>query len=345
MVVPPHTRRLSAGSLGPLTTILGSGGQGTVYAVPGTPPCAYKEYDAATAKIVDITALEAMARLLEEVSTADADALRARAAWPTALVERGGRTSGFIMAQVPPAFSVRMRFPRGYRQKLGQVQLLLNDARYLTDRELFVDDRIRLELLRDTAQTMEIFHRLGVVVGDLSPNNLCFSLSRRPRSFFIDCDAMPVRGRMVLPQLETDDWQVPTPGEQLGTRATDSYKFALLSIRLFAGDQTSRDPAVLLRVGPGIHDIVVRGLEGDARLRPSFLEWRTALDTALTGRHTTASRDSGPLPTAPIRPGPRLPRQPRQAMPGRRCGRGSSARPAATCAGDYFGPAPGPRCG
>jgi hypothetical protein len=36
-------------------------------------------------------------------------------------------------------------------------------------------------------------HRLGVVVGDLSPKNLLFSLKPAPSCFLIDCDAMLVR--------------------------------------------------------------------------------------------------------------------------------------------------------
>ncbi|WP_143163042.1 aminoglycoside phosphotransferase family protein [Couchioplanes caeruleus] len=278
--------------------------------MPGSPPCAYKEYDATTSAIVDTGTLEDMARFLGDIPPGDANEIRARAAWPTAVVERHGRVSGFLMARVPPAFLVRMRFPSGYHEKLGQVQLLLNDARYLAARDLAVDDRFRLSLLRDTARTLEIFHRLGVVVGDLSPNNLCFSLGPRPRGFFIDCDGMRIHDRTVLPQLETQDWQTPGSGEPLGTTATDSYKFALLCIRLFAGDQSSRDPGVLLRAGTEIHGLAVRGLATDAGGRPSSAEWRTAFDAAVSGRTSVrAGRPHRPTVTAPrttVRP-PRTP--------------------------------------
>ena len=74
---------------------------------------------------------------------------------------------------------------------------------------------------------MADLHELDVVVGDLSPNNLLFSTTSRPRCYFIDCDAMRVGGRSILPQIETQDWQAPSAGEPIGT----TYS-RLLQVRL-----------------------------------------------------------------------------------------------------------------
>jgi hypothetical protein len=148
-----------------------------------------------------------------------------------------------------------------------------------------------LELLHDTARALELFHRLGVVVGDLSPNNLLFTRDRRPRCFFLDCDGMRLRGASVLRAAETVDWQAP-PGEgSAATPATDSYKFGLLCIRLFAGDQSTRDPAALDRAGGRLRALAERALAADPRRRPGMGQWSFALAAA-------AARERIRLPVA-----------------------------------------------
>jgi hypothetical protein len=269
---------VAAVSLGPLD-LLGNGGQGKVHAVRNRPGTAYKEYTPEALAELDDSVLAAMVRFPAELPSAFAARLAERAAWPNAVVESGGRTSGFLMPQVPRPFHVPMRLPSGVKDTLGKVQLLLNDEQYLVRCGLAVDDRFRIELLRDVAWTLELFHRLGVVVGDLSPNNLCFSLGRGPRCYFLDCDAMRLRGATALPQVETGDWEVPA-AEPRGTAGTDRYKFALLCIRLFAGDQSSRDPSELRRAGRSLPALATRGLSADARQRPSPADWLVALNAA-----------------------------------------------------------------
>jgi hypothetical protein len=53
-----------------------------------------------------------------------------------------------------------------------------------------------------------------------------------------------------------------------------------LCIRLFAGDQSARDPDVLDRAGPAVRGLAVRALSRDPRRRPVMAEWRAALSTA-----------------------------------------------------------------
>ncbi|MGK5683270.1 hypothetical protein [Actinoplanes sp. URMC 104] len=269
---------VTADDLGELT-LLGSGGQGAVYAVAGR-PVAYKEFAAPLRDSVDVAALLALVRLREELPAATTRLLDERAAWPTAVVERDGVVTGFLMPRAPEAFHTPITLPSGRSRLLAQVQLLLNDERYLAARGLAVDDRFRLELLHDVAATLDGFHRLGIVAGDLSPVNLLFTRERRPRCFFLDCDAMRLRGASVLGQAETADWQAPAGDEQVATPATDSYKFALLCVRLFAGHQSSRDPAAVERAGPVLRRLVQRGLSPDPRVRPTMGQWEAALAAA-----------------------------------------------------------------
>jgi hypothetical protein len=280
MSEPEEAERVDARSLR-LSGALGSGGQGTVYGVADRlvddrVPAVYKEF----AAVADAGALLRVVRFRRDLSPADAQRLDDIAAWPAAVVQRDGRIAGFLMRRAPDPFLIGLGMPSGPTQHLAQVQLLLNDVAYRTARGLVIDDRFRLELLHDTASAIEFLHAHHVVVGDLSPANLLFSRSRRPRCFFLDCDAMRVRGISVLRQAETIDWQTPSCGEPVATPATDSYKFGLLCIRLFAGDQSTRDPQVLDRAGPAVKVLAARALSRDPRRRPAMAEWREALSAA-----------------------------------------------------------------
>ncbi|MFG1901456.1 hypothetical protein [Micromonospora carbonacea] len=273
-------------------------------------PAAYKEYSADALKAVDRAALETMVRFPRDLPADQRRELLERVAWPTAVVERGGALSGFLMRQVPAEFMTPLRLPTRYVDKLAQVQLLLNNDAYRAGRELLVDDVFQLEFLRDTAATLDAFHRLDLFVGDLSPNNLLFSRTTRPRCFFIDCDTMRLRGTSVLPQVETVDWEVPSAsGEQLATRASDSYKFALLCARLFAGDQTARDAGALSRAGADVRRLAEQGLATDPGARPTLAEWLGPLDRALDAARTSAplTRSPGSPPAgSPVTGGPAL---------------------------------------
>ncbi|MEU4422036.1 hypothetical protein AB0F81_15535 [Actinoplanes sp. NPDC024001] len=287
-------------ALGPLGEEIGSGGQGRVFAVPMRPPFVFKEYRADLLGEVDVGVLASLVGLLHSLDGEQRAHLQRHAAWPVHLVSRNGVICGFLMERLPPDFLVRVRLLSGYRDLPGQVQLLLNDDQYLAARELPVDDRFRLELLTDVAATMAVLHRLDVAVGDLSPNNLYFSWNPPLRCHFIDCDAMRVRGGTVLPPVETDDWQVPRPDEQPATKQSDSYKFGLLCVRLFAGDQSTTDPAPVRRAGPAVYALARRSLSASPRRRPSLRDWERALRKALV--------TPAPAPTpvqvvqAPVRP-------------------------------------------
>jgi hypothetical protein len=281
---------------------IGSGGQGKVYQLPRSPHLVYKAYERDTVlPQVDRGALETMVAFPATLSATDRTALLARAAWPVEVVDESGALRGFTMPQVPARFHTRIRLSSSYGDRLGQTQLLLNDGQFLRDRDITVDDRFRLELLVDVAESLELFHRLGVTVGDFSPNNLLFARSGRPRCYFIDCDAMQVNGRSVLPQIETNDWQVPVGGEALATPQSDSYKFALLVVRLFAGEQSSHDSSPVRRAGGEVHDLVVRALSGSPAQRPDMAEWRRGL-TAARPRQEQPKPEPRPKPKPKLQP-------------------------------------------
>ncbi|WP_167604436.1 hypothetical protein [Micromonospora auratinigra] len=249
---------------------------------------------------VDRPVLERLVALPGRLAEADAYLLHERTAWPVAVVERDGRLAGFLMRQVPPTFETPLRLTTRYVQKLAQVQLLLNNETYLAARDLAIDDLFRLGFLLDTARAMADFHRIGLAVGDLSPNNLLFSRGAAPRCFFLDCDAVRLDGASALPQIETTDWEVAGGGgEELATPASDAYKFTLLCVRLLAGNQSTRDPAAAQRAGADIRELVDRGLDPVPTSRPGLTEWTGPLERAIEAARTRPRIRPATLPPAP----------------------------------------------
>lgn len=274
--------RVALASLDPLGDELGSGGQGTVYALPQSrsPSLVYKAYSEDVLADLDADVLADMIELPSGLPGQDRCKLLATAAWPRDIVTDGDRVCGFTMALVPRQFHTKLKLLKGHQVCLAQTQLLLNPPDYLDRVELRIDDQFRLELLADIAGTLRLFHRLGLAVGDLSPKNLLYSGTGKPCCHFIDCDAMQLNGRTVLPQMETIDWKVPAGNGALGSKDSDAYKFALLCVRLFAGDQSTTDPEALRRLGPGIHSLAVRALSGEAGNRPGLGKWEKQLQAA-----------------------------------------------------------------
>jgi hypothetical protein len=275
--------------------------------INGRWPVAYKEYNDDVRDAADMGALKAMVALIPALPGPTAEWLATIAAWPAAMVERGGRVSGFLMRAVPdeyyfdyPGFGGRVT------RKLATAEFLLNDDSYASSIGLHVDERERLQLLADLAAKVSRLHALGIAVGDLSPKNLLFAAGTAgssPSCFLIDCDAMRINGRSVLPQAETPDWQVPA-GEEKGTPRSDAYKLALVAVRLFARDQASRDPGVLpAGAEPKLAELADAALNGPAGDRPAPAEWAEYCQSAAASPRLVITPPAAPAPASPARGG------------------------------------------
>lgn len=228
---------------------------------------------------VDAAALAAAVALPGRLTGEQGRWLCEKTAWPAAVVRRDGQTCGFLMRAVPDRFRFTLRTLATGNQgspRLASLEYLLNEDAYVAGIGLTVTDRDRLLLLADLATTLDRLHRFGVAVGDLSPKNLLFTLTPQPECFLIDCDAARTDGATVLPQAETPDWHVPA-GEERATRHSDTYKLALLAVRLFARDQASTDPAALAAIDPALGALARASLGTDPAARPTPAAWTEQL--------------------------------------------------------------------
>lgn len=272
---------------------LGGGGQGIVYGVPdphGKFPgqsLVYKEYLPNVPYEGDV--LYDMVCFRQLLDPAGRAFLDDRLTWPMVLVYRGDtptdprpsrnrRTTltGFLMRRVGPEHELHSPVLNGVKQQA--MEFLLNDDSYSAHIGLPVDDAQRLELLLDLARTVDRLHGHGVAVGDLSPKNVLFTLRGQARCLLIDCDSMRYRGKDVLTQVDTPDYEVPAAEKATATAATDSYKFGLLAARVFNRSQDSRDLAALRAVSTQLANLASRAQNQDPQRRPGLAEWIPVLE-------------------------------------------------------------------
>lgn len=312
--------------------VLGRGGQGVVRAVSGmlinrSWTVVYKEYGPGLLDKVNVPALEAMVAFLGELDTDTGRWIAEHMAWPAALVVEGERTRGFLMRQVPEVFLRRLHHTPNAVPVVGGFEFLLNSPDYLARVGISISLRQRLQLLLDLAHTFTRLHALDIVVGDLSPKNVLFKLDPQPSCFLIDCDAMRLQGRDVLPQAETPSWALPT-GEPVGTVEGDAYKFGLIVIRTLDGSQDGHDTAAVDRVAAELGVLARRSLSASPARRPAPADWLEPLDRALAlhpaGQSKSPVAGSGARVPPLLATGPWYP-VPRTATP-RIAGEGAGTR-------------------
>ncbi|MFI1397455.1 hypothetical protein [Streptomyces sp. NPDC020681] len=272
---------------------LGKGGQGTVWAVEkrlinGEWPVAFKEYDNKSRAELRSGVLERMVAFLPAQSGGTPRWLGEHTAWPAALVTQGNNVHGFLMRQIPDQyFRVLKTAPE---KRTAGFEYLLNTDTYIGNVVgISFTPRQRFQLLLDLAEKLSRLHRLGVVVGDLSPKNLLFSLQGSPSCFLIDCDAMVLGGEWALKPVQTPGWRLPG-SEQPTTPQGDAYKFALLAARLFIGEQHGSDVGILKSADAAVGRLAQRSLAGLPAQRPALSEWLGPLASAVGTAPATLTR-------------------------------------------------------
>ena len=300
--------------------VLGSGGQGKVVALNGTQvdgkwPAVLKTYKSSVS--FDSRVLEDIVAFPDQLSAGDRDWLMRTTAWPWALALDGGTPKGLLMRMVPATYE--FSFPTvtlGNKSVLSTVEYLLNSDDYIRRAGISISDRERLSFLSGLADTISRLHSRGVVIGDLSPKNLLFNPNSYSDCFLIDCDAIALHGESALAQVDTPDWEIPAY-EGKGTEESDSYKFGLIAIRLFAKDQSTHDPSAISSVSTELGRLAALSQDSDPRKRPAPAVWIDAIhDAARTSswRSVPQSQPSRPRPAPnPYQSTPGY--QPRPAAP------------------------------
>ena len=204
----------------------------------------YKEYLPDERDRLRAVVLRAQVSFVRELDEDTQRRLTARAAWPINVVHRDGEVSGFLMPRAPGQFTAGAGWPG------------MQDT-----------ERLRLEFLSDVAETLALLHDLGIVVGELSSNNILFRRWGRPHCYFVDCDTMRLGETSAMDQVQR------RPDDEPVTAATDCREFALLALRTFTA-RHAHDEAALAKLPEPLRPLVTSGVR-DVR------EWLAPLAAAL----------------------------------------------------------------
>jgi hypothetical protein len=213
---------------------IGSGGQGSVYRVPGNPRLVEKIY--APNLPVNFHALNEMVQWRLALEPTFRNYLDAICTWPLETVRTPG--VGFRMNALPDdCYQVS---PGGVK-----VELTLNML-YRSPREADKhwrwrpkENREKLNLLITVVEMVNWLHSLGLIIGDFSQKNVLLAPNRM-QCMFIDCDSWRFLGKeSAVPAGDANDWrdefqlQFSHPPSQ----DSDCYKIMLLVMRTILSNE------------------------------------------------------------------------------------------------------------
>lgn len=267
--------------LGALTK-LGDGGQGNVHRAALLPGTLYKAYHSPTQ--LNVAELKRLIRLVhhDPIAEGTREHILASTAWPNGVVLENGTHTGLTMPEAPARFSVMIQ--GGTR--LRELQFLIFEKKAMWADLQLPDADQRRELLIGYARLFKALHSLDIIIGDVSPRNLLWSIDPYPAVYALDCDGCRINGHPApMPQAQTPDWADPDQEVGVATFATDRFKLALLIIRVLLVEpkvtprDVALDPIRRARLGDRIADLAVRVADGERCLAE---EWLNALDNRPT---------------------------------------------------------------
>jgi serine/threonine protein kinase len=313
---------------------LGQGGTAWVYRVPefslpGEGPLVYKEYRARIRAKANPALLPGLLSLTEFRARLTAEGraqLDKRTIWPLIVVTgKEGGALGIVMREIPGEF-----FQSGSPRELQLLFHADDDARRQGLPVFSL--HARFVICARIAAIYMMLHRMDIIIGDVSPRNLVFTLGDNPRLLAVDTDSARVKGtRGALgSQPHTPAWEPPEAltamrlldhGRRAGrasvdelrghadtwqrqTKQTDVYKFGLMVLRVVDYGRRSsrkRDPDRARRLlrehaGPGLADLLMRSMDSNPAARPTMADWYFAFG----GREGTSRQTSGA--GSPVRP-------------------------------------------
>ena len=299
---------------------IGDGGQGTVYRLPRSPGWLLKRYHSHIP--VNPDELGMLIDRPRRMTDDDRRFVLAATAWPVILVFDRHHCVGFLMSEAPARFGAEL----AGRAVLRELQYLVYQQRKMW-RELRLPSLAeRRALVRAYVRLFQVFHRYGVIMGDVSMRNLLWTLEGDPRVFAIDCDGFRLEGRpSALPHAQTPDWADPATPDGRATLDSDRYKLALVVIRVLLTDPRVTPEDIVAvpqlrsdlrsRLDPAVADAVLDLLWLAERpgQRPLAEDWAHALEVSSvrpSGGPSTQILEGRPTLTLdPPKPTP-VPQQP-----------------------------------
>ncbi|WP_248965318.1 hypothetical protein [Sphaerisporangium perillae] len=259
---------------------LGSGGQGVVKRLRGPQQLVYKEY-MPQAGTVDGRALAEIVDFGRSLPATDQQTVLRQCAWPVARVVAGNRVTGFLMPEVPRHFSATI----GRAVRLVELQYLLYKPGQAWRNLYQPSIQQRLHIAMRATELVELLHKHGIVLGDISYRNLLWQPAEPHGVFLLDCDGFRRQGREpVLRQAHTPDWNDPYQPRTGPDLDTDRYKLALLIGRVLSRNAHVR-PGDDLKLLPGLDPNVARQVAEMFALaarpygqRPIAAEWLQSLN-------------------------------------------------------------------
>ena len=278
--------------------VIGSGGEGTVYAHASDSSTVVKRYHGRAATLM----LDGLLRQVHTLNAGFRAYVQQRCCLPTAIIEEAGKAVGILMPSIPDEFQFS---PGDGSRHLRELQHLLFDHALKRLGESPPTDVQLLELCRQWACTMSALHQANIIIGDVSPKNWLWTVHPSPGVYLIDCDSYRVRNcAPVLPQKQTPDWDDPKlpPGAQANMES-DAYKLALLCCRVLLRDSRIRPGTALQRLHGGDRPALawmtplLEQVESGADRRPKPPEWADALARA-SGQDVDGSASNEPTSAA-----------------------------------------------
>ncbi|HEX2143023.1 MAG TPA: hypothetical protein VHG10_00805 [Glycomyces sp.] len=277
----PNDEPTGLDELGTLTK-LADGGQGTVYRAARMPGELFKRYlDPSQLHVGELKRLIRRIHLDERSQHARETILRSTA-WPTGVVLEDGKHLGMMMPEAPPRFSTRI----GGKSRLKELQFLIFEPKPMWSEVGLPDRDQRRELVLSFVRLFKALHDADIIIGDVSPRNLLWTLEPHPGVYAIDCDGFRVNGHPApTPQAQTLDWVDPDQETGRATFESDRYKLALLILRVLLVEpkatpqQVAADPKRLSALGDRAAELVGKVAGGE---RCHAVEWLRALDNRPT---------------------------------------------------------------
>ncbi|WP_051393411.1 hypothetical protein [Glycomyces arizonensis] len=261
---------------------LADGGQGTVYRAARRPGELYKSYfDPSQFNVGELKRL--IRRVYVDLRNSEARRLiLASTAWPTGVALQDGRYTGMTMPEAPAEFSALI----GGRTRLKELQYLIFEPKPMWGDLRLPDADERRRLVVAYVRLFKALHDADIVIGDVSPRNLLWTVEPEPAVYAIDCDGFRVNGyAAATPQAQTPDWVDPDQRSGLATFENDRFKLALLVLRVLlvkpkaTPEQVASDPALQEALGERLAALAARVADGD---RCHAVEWLRALDNRPT---------------------------------------------------------------